>query len=72
MGCFHGEAARFVLAKVQGNVFAHFHAVAKQSRIRTQNSQFGLLGQILFATTTTVQMATSVRNILDATSYKGL
>ena len=29
-GC-HGEAARYVLAKVWGNVFAHFHAVAPQN-----------------------------------------
>jgi hypothetical protein len=31
------------LAKVRGDVFARFHAVAAKRRSRTQNSQFGLL-----------------------------
>ena len=45
----HGEAARSVLAKVEGDVFARFQAVAAKLRSRTRNSQFGLLGQILYA-----------------------
>ena len=45
----HGEAARSVLAKVGDDVFALFHAVSTKLRSRTQNSQFGLLGQILYA-----------------------
>ena len=32
-----------------GDVFACFHAVAAKRRSRTQNSQFGLLGQIIYA-----------------------
>jgi hypothetical protein len=67
-GRCHGEAARSVLAKVRSDVFARFHAVAAKRRSRTRNSQFGLLGQILFATTTAVYMAAPVRNILDTTS----
>jgi hypothetical protein len=40
--------------KFGGDVFASFHAVAaKRSRI-TRNSQFGLLGPVLRATTTAV------------------
>jgi hypothetical protein len=42
--CCHSEAARSVLAKVRGDVFARFHAVAAKHRSRTRNSQFGLLG----------------------------
>jgi hypothetical protein len=65
----HGEAARSVLAEVLGDVFARFHAVAAKSRSRTRNSQFGLLGPVLRATTIAVQMVALVRNILDTTSY---
>jgi hypothetical protein len=43
-GHCHSEAARSVLAKVQGDVFAWFHAVAAKRHSRTQNTQFGLLG----------------------------
>jgi hypothetical protein len=39
-------------AKVRSDAFARFHAVAAKRRSRTGNSQFGLLGQILCATTT--------------------
>jgi hypothetical protein len=46
-GRCHGEAARYVLAEVQGDIFARFHAVAAKLRSRTRNSQFGLLEQIL-------------------------
>jgi hypothetical protein len=53
-GRSHGEAARSVLAKFRGDFFARFHAVAVKRRSRTRNSQFGLLGQILCATTTAV------------------
>jgi hypothetical protein len=53
-GRCHGEEARSVLAKVQGDVFARFHAVATKRRSRTPNWQFGLLGPVLRATTTTV------------------
>jgi hypothetical protein len=53
-GCCHGEAARSVLAKVRDDVVARFHAVASKRRSRTQNSQFGLLGSVLRATTTAV------------------
>jgi hypothetical protein len=49
--------------------FTRFHAVDAKNRSRTQNSQFGLLGQIFCATTTVVQMAAPVRNILDTASY---
>ena len=49
MGHFHGEAVRSVLAKVWGDVFTHFHAVAAECHSRTQNSHIGLLGQILCA-----------------------
>jgi hypothetical protein len=41
-GRCHGKAAGSVLAKVRGDVFAHFHAVAAKRRSRTRNSQFGL------------------------------
>jgi hypothetical protein len=34
--------------------FARFHPVAAKRRSRTRNSHFGLLGQILCATTTAV------------------
>src|SRR5215469_8080259 len=43
------EAARSVLAKVGNDDFALFHAVSAKLCSRTQNSQFGLLGQILYA-----------------------
>jgi hypothetical protein len=43
MGRCHGEVARPVLAKVRGDVFARFHAVAAKRRSITRNSQFGLL-----------------------------
>jgi hypothetical protein len=43
----HGEAARFVLTKARGDVFARFHAVAAKLRSRTQSSHFGLLGPVL-------------------------
>jgi hypothetical protein len=42
------------LAKVRDDVFARFHAVAAKLRSRTQNSQFGLFGPVLRATTTAV------------------
>ena len=48
-GICHGEAARSVLSKVWGDVFARFHAVAAKRRSRTRNSYFDLLGQILCA-----------------------
>jgi hypothetical protein len=51
---FHGEAARSVLAKGRGDVFAHFHAVVAKCRGRTRNSQFGLLGPTVCATATAV------------------
>jgi hypothetical protein len=41
--------ARSVLAKVRGDVFARFHAVAAKRRSRTRNSQFCLLGPVLCA-----------------------
>jgi hypothetical protein len=68
-GRCHGEAAWSVLAKVRGDVFARFHAVAAKPRSKTRNSQFGLLGPVLRATTTAVEMAAPARNILDTTSY---
>jgi len=45
----YSKAARSVLAKVWGDVFARFRAVAAKLRSRTRNSQFGLLGHILCA-----------------------
>ena len=48
-GRCHGEADRSALAKVWGDVFTCFHTFATKCRSRTQNSQFGLLGQILCA-----------------------
>jgi hypothetical protein len=54
MGRCHGEAARSVLATVRGDVFGRFHAVAVKRRNITRNSQFGLLGPVLRATTTAV------------------
>jgi hypothetical protein len=51
-GRCHGEAARSVLVKVRGDVFARFHAVAAKRRSRTRNSQFGLFGPVLRTTTT--------------------
>jgi hypothetical protein len=63
-GRCHGKAARSVLAKVWDDVFARFHTVASKRLSRTQNSQFGLLGQIVYAATTAVWMVTPVRNIL--------
>jgi hypothetical protein len=53
-GRCQGEAARSVLAKIRGDVFARFDAVATKLRSRTRNSQFGLLGPVLRATTTAV------------------
>jgi hypothetical protein len=52
MGRCHGEAARSVLAKVRGDIFARFHAVAAKCHSKTRNSQFGLFGPVLRATTT--------------------
>jgi hypothetical protein len=52
-GSCHSEAARSVLPKARGNVFARFHAVAVKC-CRTRNSQFGLLGPVPRATTTAV------------------
>jgi hypothetical protein len=49
MGLCHGEASRSVLAKVWNDIFARLHAVAVKLGTRTRNSQFGLLGQILYA-----------------------
>jgi hypothetical protein len=49
-GRFHGEAAKYVLAKVRGDVLARFHAVAAKRRSITRNSQFGPLGPVLRAT----------------------
>jgi hypothetical protein len=40
--------------KSRGDVFACFHVVAAKRRSRTRNSQFGLLGPMLRATTTAV------------------
>ena len=42
-GLCHGETARFVLAKVGGDVFARFDAVAANLRGKTRNSPFSLL-----------------------------
>jgi hypothetical protein len=53
-GRCHGETARSVLDKVGGDVFARFHTFAAKCRSRTGNSQFGLLGPVLRATTTAV------------------
>jgi hypothetical protein len=53
-GRCNGEAAKSVLARVRGDVFARFHAVAAKLRGRTRNSQFGLLGPVLSATMTVV------------------
>jgi hypothetical protein len=39
-------------AKFRGDVFASFHAVVAKPLSRTRNSQFGLLGPVLRATTT--------------------
>jgi hypothetical protein len=65
----HGKADRSLFAKVRGDVFAHFQAVVAKRHIRTGNSQFGLLGPMIRATTTNVWMAASqVRNMLDTTS----
>jgi hypothetical protein len=66
-GAFRGEAARSVPAKVRNDVFARCHAVASK-RCRNRDSQFGLLVPVLRATTTVVQMAAPLRNILDITS----
>jgi hypothetical protein len=54
MGRCHGEAARSVLAKVQGDILARFHAIAAKLHNRTWNSQFGLIGQVLRTTLTAV------------------
>jgi hypothetical protein len=60
----------FFLAKVRGDIFARFHAIARKLRTRTRNSQFGLLGQVFRAITNAVYMEATVRNVLDTTSYK--
>jgi hypothetical protein len=65
----HGEATRSVLSQVRGDVFARFHAVDAKRRSRTRTSQFGLLGPVLRATTTSVEMAAPVRNILETASW---
>jgi hypothetical protein len=65
----HGEAARSVLVKVGHDVFALFHAVSANLRSKTQNSQFDLLGQILYAQSPPVQMAARVQKILDQPMY---
>jgi hypothetical protein len=65
----HGEAAKSVLAIVRGDVFARFRAVAAKRRIKTRNSRFGLLGPVLRATATVVQMAAPAWNILDTALY---
>jgi hypothetical protein len=67
-GHCHGEAARSLLAKVWGNITC-FHAVAAKRHSRTHNSQFGLFGPVLRATTSAVWMAAPVGNILDISSY---
>jgi hypothetical protein len=46
------ETARSILAKVRGEVFTRFHAVAAKRRSRTRNSQVVLLGLVFRATTT--------------------
>jgi hypothetical protein len=50
----HDETSRSVPAKVRGDAFARSHAVAAKHRSSTRNSQFGLLGPVLRATTTAV------------------
>jgi hypothetical protein len=69
MGHCHGDAARSLLAKFQGDVVARFCAVPTKRCSRSRNSQFGLMGQVLRATTTVVSMVAPVRNIWDTTSY---
>jgi hypothetical protein len=50
-----GDDSHFVIrAKVRDDFFARFHAVTAKLRSRTRNSQFGLLGPVLRATTTAV------------------
>jgi hypothetical protein len=51
-GRCHGEAARSILTKVWGNVFACFHTVTAKRHSRTQNSHFGMLEPVLCTTTT--------------------
>jgi hypothetical protein len=68
-GSCHGESASSVLAKARGDVFARFHAFAAKLRSITRNSQFGLLGPKLRATTTAVYTAAPVLNILNTNSY---
>jgi hypothetical protein len=54
-GGSHGEATTSVFARVRGEVFSRFHAVAAKLRGRTGNySPFGLLGPVFRATTTAV------------------
>jgi hypothetical protein len=65
----HGEAARSVLIEVGDDVFAVFHAVSTKFCSRTRNSQFGLLGQILYTQSPPVQMAAPVQKILDQPMY---
>jgi hypothetical protein len=61
-----------VLAKVQGgDFFAPFHAVATKRRSRILNSQFGLLGLVLCATTTAVFVGGTSLEYLDTISYIG-
>jgi hypothetical protein len=43
-----------VMVKVRGDVFARFYAVTAKLRSRIRNPQFGLLGLVLRATTTSV------------------
>jgi hypothetical protein len=52
----HGEAARSVLAKVLGDVFACFHVVDAKLRSTTRNSQFNQLGPVLRADTAAVRI----------------
>jgi hypothetical protein len=53
-GRYHGEAARCVIDKVPGDVFARFHAIAVKCLNRARNSQFCLWGPVLRAATTAV------------------
>jgi hypothetical protein len=64
-GRCHGKLTRSVLARVRGVFFALLQAVDAKLRSTACNSQFGLLGSVLRATTTAVKMASPVRNILD-------
>jgi hypothetical protein len=68
-GLCHYEAASSVLAKIRGDFFASFQAVAAKLRSRTRNSQRGLLGTVLCDATTGIEIAAPVWNIWDTTSY---